>query len=89
MPKKPKKEICIVTAQLLFIREKPSINGEIVKGSPVIENSELTVYTGTEVITNGYEWIKVDFEEKQCWVMKRFIKPAIKNEEEKNDVSIS
>jgi uncharacterized protein YraI len=87
MAKKPKKETCIVTAQLLVIRDNPG--GVVVKGSPVIDGTELNVYTGSETIFNGYEWLKVDFEEKQCWVMKRFIKPAIKKEEEKNDVSIS
>jgi hypothetical protein len=82
MTKANKTEILIVKTHKLNIRTQPSLNSKVVEGSPVVEGTELTTYTGTETNADGLVWIKVKFEGKQRWAAKDFLTPITESEED-------
>jgi IS1 family transposase len=82
MAKSTKTQTYAVTANSLNIREKPYKKAKTVKGSPVIKDTELTVYPGTEVTADDYDWIKVNFKGQKCWAAKQYLTQKIEEDKE-------
>ncbi|MGN0597769.1 MAG: peptidoglycan DD-metalloendopeptidase family protein [Ruminiclostridium sp.] len=66
-----------VNCAALNVRVAPSLNSKVVNPiAPLLRNTVITAYEGTETVADNYVWIKIGYSCSSAWVAKKYLTKA-------------